>query len=175
MNRQHVICVYTGNGKGKTSAGLGMIFRAVGHGHTCGVVQFIKHNPESWGEYKTAKRLGVAWENFGCGFTWEQKEQDASIAEAKAGWDLAREWILSGVYQLVLLDELSYVLSYGWIDPLEVVRWFDDHRDVLPNIVITGRNMPEVVVEYADTVSEIQEIKHHYVSRGIPAQKGIEF
>ncbi len=175
MRQKRVICVFTGNGKGKTSAGLGMVFRATGHGQRCGVIQFIKSNPAKLGEYKMAKTLGIPWENFGHGFTWKQKHLDESIADAKAGWERIKELIDSGKYDLLLLDEISYVISYGWLDAEEIVTWFKKHHEILPTLVLTGRAMPKAIIDYADMVSDIQEIKHHFSTQGIPAQKGIEF
>ncbi len=172
--KQNIIGVYTGNGKGKTTAALGMIFRACGHGGQCGVLQFIKSGPEDWGEYKTAKRLGIDWENYGNGFTWKEKDHSRSIEEVRNGWEQAKRWMLSGRYDLILLDEISYVLTYGWLDAGEVVSWLSGHREELPTLLLTGRKMPEPVIELADMVSEIRDVKHHF-TRGIPAQKGIEF
>ncbi len=173
--KQNIIGVYTGNGKGKTTASLGMIFRACGHGQRCGVLQFIKSGPEAWGEYKMAKRLGIDWENYGCGFTWKEKDHTKSIEEVRKGWEQAKAWMLSGEYDLILLDEISYVLTYDWVDAQEVAQWLTEHREELPTLLLTGRAMAQPILDVADLISEITDVKHHLRSRGVPAQEGIEF
>ncbi|MGM0432071.1 MAG: cob(I)yrinic acid a,c-diamide adenosyltransferase [Spirochaetota bacterium] len=174
MQSKQIILVYTGNGKGKTTAALGTVFRALGHDMRCGVLQFIKQNPSSWGEYKSAVRSGVTWENFGCGFTWEQEALDESQAEARRGWERAKQVVLSQQYDLVVLDEFSYPHTFGWLDAQETVSWLETHREKLPHLIMTGRNMPEELISLSDTVSEISEVKHHF-SEGVRAAKGIEF
>ncbi|MCF7934642.1 MAG: cob(I)yrinic acid a,c-diamide adenosyltransferase [Spirochaetia bacterium] len=175
MIKKRVVCVFTGNGKGKTTAGLGMVFRATGHGQKCAVIQFIKSDPSHWGEYRTAERLGVVWENFGHGFTWKQEDQQQSIEDYRSGWERVKELIGSHSYDLVMLDEISYGMSYGWLDTAEVVSWLQEHRQELPTMILTGRDMPEAVIGFADMVSEIQEIKHHFTDQQVAAQKGVEF
>lgn len=171
----HIIAVYTGNGKGKTTSALGMLFRSLGHGHRCAVLQFIKHEPESWGEYIQAKALGVHWKNFGQGFTWQQKDESVGRDDAIAGWEYAKEILTSGEYDFVILDEISYVLSYGWVRPERVCEFLSEHRAQLPNLVLTGRHMPEEVCQLADMVSSIEQVKHHLKGKGIKAQEGIEY
>lgn len=172
---EHIIAVYTGNGKGKTTSALGMLFRSLGHGQRCAVIQFIKHEPESWGEFKLATELGVHWKNFGQGFTWQQKDQSLSRDDAIAGWEYAKGLLASGAYDFVILDEISYVLSYGWVSPKSVCEFFTEHRAGLPNLVLTGRHMPEEVCQISDMVCSIEQVKHHLSSKGIQAQEGIEF
>ena len=170
-----LIHIYTGNGKGKSTAAFGLLFRAKGHQLRCGVLQFIKSKPEHWGEYKMAKSLDIPWENYGCGFTWKQEDPGPTIAEVKAGWNRAQEWIESGNFDLIILDELTYPLIEKWLDLSLVVSYLQALSAVAPHIVITGRNAPEELIACADTAARIQNIHHHFDIKKTAAQKGIEF
>ena len=172
MERHGLTIVYTGNGKGKTTASLGQVVRAVGHGFKVCVIQFIKG---SWptGEAKVCTVLGgVEFHVMGSGFTWRQDREETRRA-AKAGWDLAEEKISGGAYDLVVLDELTYLIHYGLIDEsriLEVIR----NRPAKVHLVISGRDASPALIAAADLVTEMREVKHPYAS-GVKAQAGIEY
>ena len=168
-----MLFVITGNGKGKTTGALGMTVRALGQNLRCAVLQFIKTNPHACGEYATFNRLGVAWENYGCGFTWQQESMGPTKEECEKGWASFMEKVSGGNYDFILLDEFTYVLEYKLLDEnmvLDVLRRYKDRV----HVVITGRNASDRLVELADTVSVLEEVKHHYM-KGISAVKGIEF
>jgi cob(I)alamin adenosyltransferase len=167
-----VILVNTGNGKGKSTAALGIAFRALGHGLTVSVIQFIKGKWKT-GEMNTAERLGLEFAAMGKGFTWESKNIEEDKALMRDAWAAASEKILSGKYDLIILDEINYVLGYGYIPVEDVVRTLQA-RPAHVHVVLTGRNAPEEVVSIADCVTEMRDIKHPYRA-GIPAQKGIDF
>ena len=167
--------VYTGDGKGKSTAAFGLLFRAKGHGFRCGVLQFIKSKPEHWGEYKMARSLSIPWENYGCGFTWQQKDSGPTISEVNKGWKRAQEWIESGEFDLIILDELTYPLKEKWINTDSVISYLQSLPEEAPHIVITGRNAPEALISCADTASRIENIHHHFAEKNTAAQKGIEF
>jgi cob(I)alamin adenosyltransferase len=174
MGRQGLLIVYTGEGKGKTTAALGMLFRAWGHGFKIGVIQFIKSEGARWGEIKAAERLGIEWHTLGEGFVWEPENDAEARARAMDAWALAQNKIASEAYDLLILDEFTYPLHFGWIDPGQVVDWLATHRPPELHLVITGRNAPPELVSAADLVSEIRQIKHPFEA-GVRAQKGIEF
>ncbi len=166
--------VFTGNGKGKTTAALGLTFRALGHGHRVCFIQFIKG---SWkyGELETAKQFPgkLDFHVMGRGFTWKSDDIDKDIAVARQGWDFARKIIAANRHQLVVLDELTYLVTYKMIKATEVVETLTG-RDPGQHVVITGRDADNMLIEAADLVTEMREVKHPY-SKGIKAQQGIEF
>ena len=166
--------VNTGDGKGKTTAALGMILRAWGRGYKICVVQFIKAETGQWGEIKAAKKLGIEWHTTGDGFTWLSKDMDETTARALHGWKIAKEKIVSGEFDLILLDEFTYTMLYNWLDSAEVVAWLRAHRPANLHLVITGRSASPELIEYADLVTEMTPVKHPY-EKGIKAQPGIEF
>jgi cob(I)alamin adenosyltransferase len=175
MANKGLILLYTGNGKGKTTAALGQVLRAAGHGFKAVIIQFIK-NMENTGEIKAAKKiLAEHLEIFpmGTGFTWDAKDQEELRRAAVKGWDLAREKIKSGKYSIVILDELTYALNYGLLDQDEVVTYLKQKPEKL-HIIITGRDASEKLISIADLVTEMREIKHPY-TKGIKAAKGIEY
>jgi len=173
-SRQGLILVFTGNGKGKTTAALGQALRAAGHGLKVCVLQFIKGKWPT-GEARAFQRLSdeVEFHVLGSGFTWEAESHEAAARVGRAAWDTAREKIGSGRFDLVVLDELTYLLNYGMIreeDCLAVLR----ERPAGLHVVITGRDASRGVVDLADLVTEMREVKHPYAS-GVKASKGIEF
>ncbi len=169
-----LIIVNTGAGKGKTSAALGLIFRALGHGLRVGVVQFTKGAIET-GEAEFAKTLGgrVDFFTLGEGYTWETQNRQKDIQTAREAWEQAVKLIEKPEYDLVVLDELNIVLKYDYIPVSEVLEVLSNKREDL-HVVITGRNAKDEIIEIADLVTEMKLIKHPYKS-GIKAQKGIEF
>ncbi len=172
MERRGLILLYTGNGKGKTTASLGQVLRAVGHGFRVCVIQFIKGGWPT-GEAKACAALEqVEFHVMGSGFTWKQDPAETRRA-AEAGWALAEEKILSGAYDLVVLDELTYLLTYQLVAEarvLEVIR----KRPAQVHLVISGRDASPALIAVADLVTEMREVKHPYAS-GIKAQAGIEY
>jgi len=172
--KKGLVIVNTGDGKGKTTAALGVLLRAWGRGMRPCVVQFIKHEQGNWGEIKAARQLGIEWHRMGDGFTWRSKDMDESAAKARQAWTLAQGKIASGDYDLVILDEFTYALKFGWLDVVEVIGWIRAHKPPMLHLIITGRDAPPALVEFADLVTEMREIKHP-LEQGIRAQPGIEF
>jgi len=172
--RKGLTIVYTGNGKGKTTAALGGILRAWGRGLRVCVIQFIKADTGNWGELKAAKKLELEWHKMGDGFTWLSKDMDETIAKAYHGWNLAQEKISSNAYDMILLDEFTYPLHFEWLDTSEVIAWLRLHKPPELHLIITGRHAPQELIDFADLVTEMTLVKHPY-EHGIPAQPGIEF
>jgi cob(I)alamin adenosyltransferase len=137
------------------------------------MLQFIKARTANWGEEKAARKMGMEMIPLGGGFTWLSDNIEHDKALARQGWDICRQKILSGNYDLIVLDEMTYVLKYGW-PSWEEVRDTLDQRPAGMHVVVTGRYAPPELVAYADLVSEIVEVKHPYLA-GVKAQKGIEF
>ena len=168
-----LVIVNTGNGKGKTTAALGVLLRAWGWEMKVVMFQFIKSSRSDWGEHRAARRMGVEILAMGTGFSWRDKDTQTSKHQAIKLWDLARERIISRSHDIVILDELSYPLRYGWLtteEVLDVLR----HRPKGIHVVITGRNMPQECIDFADLVTEMRQVKHS-LQKGIKAQPGIEF
>jgi len=172
--RTGLLIVNTGDGKGKTTAALGMVLRAWGQGLRVCVIQFIKSSTGHWGEVRAAERLGIDWVSCGDGFTRRSKDPAATAARAVAGWEMARDRIAGGAYDLVVLDEFTYPLAYGWLDADEVVGWLVTQRPADVHVVVTGRDAPESLVARADLVTRMEDVRHPY-RRGVRAQPGIEF
>ena len=168
-----LVLVNTGNGKGKSSAAFGVMIRALAVDWKVAVCQFIKSSDWKVGEEKIGRQLGVDWYAFGEGFTWDSDDLDHDKGHARKGWATARRLIEAGEHQLVVLDELTYLCSWGWIDTAEVVATIAGRPEHV-NIVITGRDAPTELTEIADTVTEMTEIKHAY-QQGIRAKRGIDF
>jgi cob(I)alamin adenosyltransferase len=174
VGKKGLVMVNTGNGKGKTTAALGVLFRALGHGlHPC-VIQFMKRANAKTGEVKMARRMGIEWHILGDGFSRRSKNIDQMIAKARAAWDFAREKIIGGAYDLVVLDEFTYLLALGWLDTEETLVWLREHKPASMHLVITGRDAPQALIAFADLVTEMALVKHPH-SLGAPAQLGIEY
>lgn len=169
-----LLIVYTGPGKGKTTAALGMALRAIGHGMTVGVVQFIKGRQDSAERAVLSRFENVDFQVIGDGFTWLTQNREQDIATAERAWAEAERMIQDIRYELVILDELNPVLHYGYLDPARVLTIFSRRRPEL-HMVVTGRNAPQALVEQADLVSDIHSVKHPYREQGVKAQRGIEF
>ncbi|MFC1843472.1 cob(I)yrinic acid a,c-diamide adenosyltransferase [Thermodesulfobacteriota bacterium] len=175
MAKKGLILLYTGNGKGKTTAALGQTLRAAGHGFKIAIIQFIK-NMDNTGEVKAAKKIfadHLEIYPMGSGFTWDAKDEEELRLAAEKGWALAREKINSGLYSMVILDELTYPLNYGLLDQDEVVKFLEQKPDPL-HVIITGRDASDKLIDLADLVTEMKEIKHPY-QNGVKATKGIEY
>ena len=173
VHEPSLVLVFTGDGMGKTSAALGTLLRAIGRGWRACVIQFVKSGKWKVSEEGAARRLGVEWWSIGEGFTWDSEDLDHARALAGAAWAAAREKLASGDYDLVVLDEITYPMSWGWISTREVVSAVRD-RPRHVNVVATGRDAPEELVEVADTVTEMRKVRHAY-DRGVPARRGIDF
>jgi cob(I)alamin adenosyltransferase len=169
-----LLMVFTGPGKGKTTAAFGMALRAVGHGMRVGVVQFIKGGQDSAEKLVLSRFENMDFQVIGDGFTWLTQNRVQDMATAERAWAEAERMIADPRYDLVILDELNLVLNYGYLDPGRVLAVFSNRRSEL-HIAVTGRNAPAALVELADLVSEIRAIKHPYREQGVKAQKGIEF
>ena len=168
--------VYTGNGKGKTTAALGLLMRAAGRGLKCCMIQFMKSRNDRYGEHEAAEKLGIEVHTMGDGFTWDTKNPEQDTQTARDTWQLCVEKLRSSEYDMMVFDELVYVLSYGMLPVDEVLEEFRKIRESQPDlhIVVTGRDAPEALIQSADLVTEMREIKHPFTA-GIRAQKGIEF
>jgi cob(I)alamin adenosyltransferase len=171
--QRSLVLVNTGDGKGKSTAAFGVVMRGVARGWRVCVIQFIKSGKWKVGEESVARGLGVDWLKGGDGFTWESPDLDESRGRAVAAWSLAAAALASGEYQLVVLDEVTYPLLYGWLDLEEVVGAIAGRHERV-NVVATGRGAPERLSEVADTVTEMRKLKHVF-DRGIRARRGIDF
>ncbi|WP_298815439.1 cob(I)yrinic acid a,c-diamide adenosyltransferase [Chloroflexus sp.] len=170
-----LVIVNTGNGKGKTTAALGILLRAWGRNMRVGGVQFIKHEQAKFGELRALERMGITLTPLGDGFTWTSRNLDETQARALHGWEVAKERIVSGDYDVFLLDEFTYVMHYGWVSTAEVVAWLKAHKPPMLHLIITGRYAPPELIAYADLVTEMREVKHPFNDQGIRAQPGIEY
>ena len=173
--KKGLVIVNTGNGKGKTTAALGIMTRAWGRGMKVAVVQFLKNENARYGEVRAAEKMGIDWYATGDGWTWKSKDMDETTARAVAAWQIAQEKITGGGYDLIILDEFTYPLKYGWLDTTEVLAWLAANKPPMLHLVITGRYAPQPLIDFADLVTEMREIKHPYREQGIRAQPGIEF
>jgi cob(I)alamin adenosyltransferase len=169
-----LLMVYTGTGKGKSTAAFGMGMRIIGHKMKLGVVQFIKGALHSAEREVLGQHPNCDFHVVGAGYTWNTQDRAADMATAAAGWAEAVRMINDPSYDMVILDEMNIVLKYQYLDLKEVLEVFGKRREML-HIVITGRHAPQELIEQADMVSEIRPIKHPYQEQGIKAQKGVEF
>jgi len=171
-----LLIVHTGNGKGKTTSALGLMMRAAGQGLRCCMIQFMKSRNDRYGEHVSAEKLGIEVHTMGDGFTWDTKNPEQDRQTARDTWGLCAEKLRSGDYDLLVFDEIVYVLSYGMLPLDEVLSEIRAARERQPSlhIIVTGRDAPQELVDSADLVTEMTEIKHPFQA-GIRAQKGIEF
>ena len=167
-----LLLVLTGNGKGKSSSAFGMVARALGHGMKVGVCQFIKARTDTGEEAFFSSHENCDWHVLGDGFTWDTQDRTQDIATSEKGWEVAKSMLTDPSYDLVVLDELTYLLSYKYLDADDVL---DDiqNKPTAQHVVVTGRAAIDELVDMADTVSEIEDVKHAYRD-GIQAQKGID-
>ncbi len=170
---ESLVLVNTGNGKGKSTAAFGTVIRAVARGWPVAVVQFLKSGKWNVGEEKVARDLGVEWHAIGEGFTWDSEDLSQDEAVAQDAWRHAAGLLAAGTHRLVVLDEITYPMNWGWIDADEVVAAIRD-RSPKVNVICTGRDAPAALVELADTATEMRPLKHAYDS-GIRAMKGIDY
>jgi len=169
-----LLIVHTGKGKGKSTAAFGMVFRAIGHGMRVGVVQFVKG---AWGtgERTVLEKFAdlVTVKVMGEGFTWETQDRDRDVARARAAWEEAKRMIADPGYRMVLLDELNIVLRYDYLPLAEVIEVLKA-RPAEKHVIVTGRNARDALIDIADLVTEMEQVKHPFRS-GVKAQAGIEF
>ncbi len=179
--REHpLLLVYTGTGKGKSTAAFGMLLRAWAQGWDCGVYQFVKSGKWPVGEQRAAEALSssvsggsIAWFKMGDGWSWTSRNLEESADLAREGWAEVQRRIADATYRFLLLDEFTYPLKWGWVDTAEVVAVLRD-RPGFQHVVITGRDAPDALVEAADLVSDVTKVKHPFET-GQRGQKGIEW
>jgi len=170
--RRGLIIVNTGDGKGKSTAAFGLALRAHGRAKAVHIYQFMKVPSARFGEHRMFEQIGIPIEGLGDGFSWKSKDLEHSAQLARDGWDRARQTILDGRHFLVVLDEITYPLIYGWIPLQDVLDTLTQRpRDV--HVCLTGRRCPQEIIDLADTVTEMRMVKHAFKS-GVPAQRGIE-
>jgi cob(I)alamin adenosyltransferase len=175
-NTKGLLMVNTGDGKGKTTAAIGVMVRAAGRGMKCCMVQFMKSKSDRYGEHESLEELGIEIHTMGAGFTWDTQDKAVDIKTSEDTWALCVEKMRSEEYDLLVFDELVYVLDYKFLDVNAVLEEIKAIRAKQPHlhIIMTGRNAPPELVEAADLVTEMKEIKHPFHA-GIYAQQGIEF
>ena len=167
-----LLLVLTGNGKGKSSSAFGMAARALGHGMRVGVAQFIKGRSDTGEEVFFRRQENIIWHILGEGFTWDTQNLERDAETARQGWAVVQMMLRDPAINLIVLDELTYPLKYGWLDA-DIVLQDIKNRPLMQHVIITGRAAPEVICEAADTVTEMHDVKHAFRS-GIKAQKGID-
>jgi cob(I)alamin adenosyltransferase len=173
--KKGLVIVNTGHGKGKSTAAFGLMTRAWGRGMRVCALQFIKNENANFGETRAARKMGIEMIAMGDGFTWLSRDIDETAAKAQHGWARAQEKIVSGRYDVVILDEFTYTFKYGWLDVHAVIAWLREHKPPMLHLVITGRDAPPELIDYADLVTEMRLVKHPYHDQGIRAQAGIEY
>ncbi len=167
-----LLVVLTGNGKGKSSSAFGMLARALGHNMRVGVAQFLQGKGDTGEEVFFRRHADVVWHVLGEGFTWETQNLERDRETAQRGWAVVREMLSDTSLDLIVLDELTYPLKFGWLD-LEVVLKDLSNRPPMQHVIITGRGAPPALIEAADTVTELKDNKHAFRA-GIRAQKGVD-
>jgi len=172
--RKGLVIVNTGHGKGKSTAAFGMLLRAWGRGMRVAAVQFIKGETNRFGEHMAFDKMGIEIIPAGRGFTWTSHNLDIDAEKARHGWQKAQEMILSSDYDVLLLDEITYPVRYGWIDIAEIIETLE-RRPGSMHVILTGRNAARELVDYADLVTEMKMVKHPYAEQGVAAQKGVEY
>jgi len=168
-----LVVLHTGDGKGKTTAAMGIAMRAAGHGERVAVIQFMKSGTWKSGERLAAERLGVDWSVIGDGFTWDSDDLERAADIAREAWGEAATMIAGGAYDVVVLDEVTYPLTWGWVPTADVVTAIAG-RPAHVSVVLTGRDAPPELIAIADTVSETANVKHAF-DDGLAALKGIDF
>jgi cob(I)alamin adenosyltransferase len=178
-NTKGLLMLNTGDGKGKTTAAIGTMVRAAGRGLKCCMVQFMKSKTDRYGEHESFEKLGIEVHTMGAGFTWDTQDKSVDIQTSKDTWALCIEKMRSAEYDMLVFDELLYVLSYGFLDIDAVIAEIGEVRKAQPHLhlILTGRNVDNTLqklIDEADLVTEMREIKHPF-NAGIYAQQGIEF
>jgi cob(I)alamin adenosyltransferase len=173
MARESLVLVHTGDGKGKSSSAWGVMTRAWARGWTVGVVQFIKSGDWKVGEEKLAHHLGIEWNSLGDGFTWDSNDMEQTKARALHAFEVSKTKLASGDYDMLILDEITYLAAWGWVPAADLAAAVANRHE-RTNVVCTGRDAPQELIDIADTVTEMKMIKHAY-EQGITARKGIEY
>jgi cob(I)alamin adenosyltransferase len=172
--RHGLVVVNTGEGKGKSSSAFGVVFRAAGWGMKVCVIQYIKGKWKT-GEQQAAKRFdNIEWHALGDGFTWDTENPEQDRQTSREIWEFSKQKIRSGEFDLVVLDEINYCSSYGWIAGKEIADFIQSEKPAWMHLLLTGRDAPREVIDAADTVTEMRMVKHAF-DKGIKAEQGIEF
>tara|TARA_Y100001970_G_scaffold282060_1_gene394137 strand:- start:275 stop:970 length:696 start_codon:yes stop_codon:yes gene_type:complete len=176
QDKKGLVIVFTGNGKGKTTAAMGIALRTLGHNQKVAIIQFIKG---AWktGEEKALKvyKEYISWHSLGEGFTWETQDRIRDEKLVKDAWDVAKNYLKDETYKLVILDEINIALKLGYIKSEEIISSIKKYKSKNNHVVLTGRGAPELILEFADLVSEMKVIKHPFKEQGIKAQECIEY
>ena len=174
--KKGLLMVFTGNGKGKTTAALGMALRTIGHGYKVAIIQFIKGGWTT-GEEKALKNLSsnISWHSLGEGFTWETQDRIRDEKLVQEAWELAKEYIKNESYKLIILDEINIATKLGYLASEEIITFLKSLNNRKNHIVLTGRGASDSIINYADLVSEMKLIRHPFKEQGIKAQKCVEF
>jgi cob(I)alamin adenosyltransferase len=170
-----LVILNTGNGKGKTTSALGMMMRAWGNNMKVVMLQFIKRKNAHYGEIKAALKMNLEIIPLGDGFINGNKNDEKTISLALQGWEKAKAIIVEGSYDIVILDEFTFLLHFNWLDVNECINWLKENKPSSSHLIITGRNAPPEMIEFADLVTEMIDIKHPFRDQGISAQIGIEY
>jgi len=172
--KKGLVIVNTGMGKGKSTAAMGLMMRAWGRGMNVQMYQFLKHETANFGEHRAAKKMGIPISAMGDGFTWLSKDRERTQQLALLQWERCKAAILAGEYDIIILDEFTYLLHYGWLAVSDAIDVLKQRREMM-HVVITGRYAAPELVDYADLVTEMTLVKHPYREQGIKAQPGVEF
>jgi len=174
--KKGLLIVFTGNGKGKTTASLGMALRTIGHGYKVAIIQFIKGGWTT-GEEKALKNFSsnLSWHSLGEGFTWETQDRIRDEKLVQEAWQLAKKYIQNESYKLIILDEINIATKLGYLAPEEIITFLKSLNNRKNHIVLTGRGASDSIINYADLVTEMKLIRHPFKEQGIKAQKCVEF
>tara|TARA_B100000941_G_C28370556_1_gene481901 strand:- start:137 stop:832 length:696 start_codon:yes stop_codon:yes gene_type:complete len=174
--KKGLLIVFTGNGKGKTTASLGMALRTIGHGYKVAIIQFIKGGWTT-GEERALKSLttNVSWHALGEGFTWETQDRIRDEELVKRAWEVAKTYILDNSYKLIILDEVNIATKLGYLSTEEIIKFIKNLKNRKNHIVLTGRGASDSIINFADLVTEMKLVRHPFKEQGIKAQKCIEF
>ena len=174
--KKGLLIVFTGNGKGKTTAALGMALRTIGHGYKVAIIQFIKGGWTT-GEEKAVKNLSsnISWHSLGEGFTWETQDRIRDEKLVLEAWELAKNYIKNDSYKLIILDEVNVATKLGYLASEEIITFLKSLNNRKNHIVLTGRGASDSIINYADLVTEMKLIRHPFKEQGIKAQKCVEF
>jgi len=172
--KKGLLIVNTGEGKGKTTAALGVMLRAWGRGLRVGMFQFLKSGTADYGEYRAAERLGIEIVPLGDGCSWESKDMERSREVNLQAWESVQERIKSGAYDLIVLDEFTFLFHFGWLDAEETTQWILRNKPTSLHLIVTGRYAPQALIEAADLVTEMVAVKHHYKEQGLLSQPGVD-
>lgn len=173
VRAKSLVLVNTGDGKGKSTAAFGTAIRAIARGWRVAVIQFLKSGEWSVGEEKVGRQVGIDWFALGDGFTWDSNDMEETEAISREAWSVAEEKIESGEYDVIILDEVTYPINWGWIPVTDVVEAIETRPESV-NVILTGRDAPVEIIEIADTVTEMRKVKHAF-DRGVMARRGIDY